>query len=80
MSFLDYFTRSKSTTASIAKERLQIIVAHERTKAAIFAAKKIFPQMKSDNLHFLSPNFIFFCFSCENFNVFLISKCIQKHF
>ena len=32
MSFLDYFTRNKSNTASIAKERLQIIVAHERTK------------------------------------------------
>ena len=31
MSFLDYFKTSKNTrTASIAKERLQIIVAHER--------------------------------------------------
>ena len=32
MSFLAYFTRNKSDTASIAKERLQIIVAHERSR------------------------------------------------
>jgi cell division topological specificity factor len=32
MSFFDYFKTSKKNTASIAKERLQIIVAHERTK------------------------------------------------
>jgi len=32
MSFLDYFKTKKTNTASIAKERLQIIVAHERTK------------------------------------------------
>lgn len=32
MSFFDYFTRKKSETASIAKERLQVIVAHERGK------------------------------------------------
>ncbi|MDX1451404.1 MAG: cell division topological specificity factor MinE [Oleiphilaceae bacterium] len=30
MSFLDYFKSKKKNTASIAKERLQIIVAHER--------------------------------------------------
>ncbi len=30
MSLLDYFRSSKSKTASIAKERLQILVAHER--------------------------------------------------
>ncbi len=30
MSFLDYFTRRKNNTASIAKERLQVIVAHQR--------------------------------------------------
>ena len=30
MSFLDYFKTKKKNTASIAKERLQIIVAHER--------------------------------------------------
>ena len=32
MSFLGYFKTSKKNTASVAKERLQIIVAHERTK------------------------------------------------
>ncbi len=32
MSFWDYFRTNKKNTASIAKERLQIIVAHERTK------------------------------------------------
>ena len=30
MSFFDYFRSKKKNTASIAKERLQIIVAHER--------------------------------------------------
>ncbi len=30
MSFLDFFRSSKPSSASIAKERLQIIVAHER--------------------------------------------------
>lgn len=30
MSILDYFRINKKTTANIAKERLQIIVAHER--------------------------------------------------
>jgi cell division topological specificity factor len=31
MSLLDYFKTSKTSTASLAKERLQILVAHERT-------------------------------------------------
>ncbi|OEY66865.1 cell division topological specificity factor MinE [Marinobacter sp. X15-166B] len=30
MSFLDYFRTKKTNTANVAKERLQIIVAHER--------------------------------------------------
>lgn len=30
MSFLDYFRSKKNDSASVAKERLQIIVAHER--------------------------------------------------
>lgn len=30
MSLLDYFRASKPSTASVAKERLQILVAHER--------------------------------------------------
>jgi cell division topological specificity factor len=32
MSLLDYFRSSKKTTANTAKERLQIIVAHERRR------------------------------------------------
>lgn len=32
MSFFNYFKNSKKNTASIARERLQIIVAHERGK------------------------------------------------
>ena len=31
MSLLDYFRTTKPSTASIAKERLQILVAHERS-------------------------------------------------
>lgn len=32
MSIFDYFKSTKKSTASIAKERLQVIVAHERSK------------------------------------------------
>ena len=32
MSLLDYFRSTKKNTASVAKERLQIIVAHERRR------------------------------------------------
>lgn len=32
MSLLDYFRSSRKNTASVAKERLQIIVAHERRR------------------------------------------------
>ncbi|MGH1374374.1 MAG: cell division topological specificity factor MinE [Cellvibrionaceae bacterium] len=32
MSIFDYFKSQKKNTASIAKERLQVIVAHERSK------------------------------------------------
>ncbi|MDH5479484.1 MAG: cell division topological specificity factor MinE [Nitrosomonas sp.] len=32
MSLLDYFRASRPKSASIAKERLQILVAHERTR------------------------------------------------
>ncbi|MCV6636500.1 cell division topological specificity factor MinE [Candidatus Albibeggiatoa sp. nov. NOAA] len=34
MSFFDYFRSSQQNTAAIAKERLQIIVAHERGREA----------------------------------------------
>lgn len=32
MSLFDYFARQKTNSASVAKERLQVIVAHERRK------------------------------------------------
>lgn len=32
MSLLDYFRAGKKPSASVAKERLQIIIAHERTR------------------------------------------------
>ncbi|MDC9729425.1 MAG: cell division topological specificity factor MinE [Methyloprofundus sp.] len=32
MSLLNYFKKSKPNTAQLAKERLQILVAHERTQ------------------------------------------------
>lgn len=32
MSLFDYFARKKNDSASVAKERLQVIVAHERRK------------------------------------------------
>lgn len=32
MSFFDYFRNKKTNSASIARERLQIIVAHERSQ------------------------------------------------
>ncbi|BFM06463.1 cell division topological specificity factor MinE [Halioxenophilus aromaticivorans] len=34
MSIFDYFKSTKKDTASVAKERLQIIVAHERSQRA----------------------------------------------
>lgn len=46
MSLLDYFkTKKKSSTASTAKERLQIIVAHQRGERD---APDYFPQMKQE--------------------------------
>ena len=32
MGLLDYFRTSRQTSASVAKERLQILVAHDRTR------------------------------------------------
>ncbi|WP_345842645.1 cell division topological specificity factor MinE [Shewanella algae] len=46
MSLLDYFRSSKkSSTAATAKERLQIIVAHQRSERG---APDYFPQMKQE--------------------------------
>ncbi|EDP98854.1 cell division topological specificity factor MinE [Shewanella benthica] len=46
MTLLDYFkTKKKPNTASMAKERLQIIVAHQRGERD---APDYFPQMKQE--------------------------------
>lgn len=47
MSLLDYFRTSKKKSASVAKERLQIIVAHQRNERN---APDYLPQMKKDIL------------------------------
>ncbi|WP_199608951.1 cell division topological specificity factor MinE [Flocculibacter collagenilyticus] len=51
MSLLDYFRSSKQSTASLAKERLQIIVAHERNQRS---GPDYLPQMKRDILEVIS--------------------------
>lgn len=47
MSFLSYLLGSKPKTASVAKERLQIILAHERTMSA---APDYLPALKEELL------------------------------
>ncbi|HEY0923750.1 MULTISPECIES: cell division topological specificity factor MinE [Rheinheimera] len=47
MSLLDYFRSSKKTTANTAKERLQIIVAHERRRRN---SPDYLPQLERDIL------------------------------
>lgn len=47
MALLDYFRSSKKKSASLAKERLQIIVAHERGKRA---GPDYLPQLQRDLL------------------------------
>lgn len=47
MSLLDYFRTSKKKSANLAKERLQIIVAHQRNERN---APDYLPQMKKDIL------------------------------
>ena len=47
MSLLDYFRSPKSNTASLAKERLLIIVAHERGNRS---SPDYLPQLKQDIL------------------------------
>ncbi|HET8708239.1 MAG TPA: cell division topological specificity factor MinE [Pseudomonadales bacterium] len=51
MSFLDYFRRTKPTTANVAKERLQIIVAHERVQRG---QPDWMPQLQRDILDVIS--------------------------
>ncbi|MFO6422135.1 cell division topological specificity factor MinE [Motilimonas sp. KMU-193] len=47
MSLLDYFRSNKNNTAQLAKERLQIIVAHERGQRA---TPDYLPQLRNDIL------------------------------
>lgn len=47
VSLLDYFRSQKKATASLAKERLQIIVAHERSSRG---TPDYLPQLKQDIL------------------------------
>ncbi len=51
MSLLDYFRKSKKSTASLAKERLQIIVAHERQNRL---SPDYLPQLKQDILEVIA--------------------------
>jgi cell division topological specificity factor len=47
VALLDYFRSPKKATASVAKERLQIIVAHERSQRG---TPDYLPQLKQDIL------------------------------
>lgn len=47
MGFLDYFRSSRKSSASVAKERLQIIVAHERRKSP---SPDFLPRLQKDLL------------------------------
>jgi len=51
MSLLDYFRSNKNNTASLAKERLQIIVAHERQSRM---SPDYLPQLKQDILEVIA--------------------------
>lgn len=51
MRFWDYFRTSKPSTASMAKERLQIIVAHERGS---YAQPDYLPKLQQELLDVIS--------------------------
>lgn len=51
MAFIDYFRSNKKNTASLAKERLQIIVAHERQNRL---SPDYLPQLKKDILEVIA--------------------------
>ena len=52
MAFLDYFRRSRSRSASVAKDRLSIIVAREHGRAR--GKLKYLPQLKQELLQVLA--------------------------
>jgi cell division topological specificity factor len=47
MKFFDFFKSKKTSSASVAKERLQIIVAHERRRST---TPDFLPQLQNDIL------------------------------
>jgi cell division topological specificity factor len=51
MSLLDYFRRNRKSSASVAKERLQIIVAHERASRG---APDFLPMLQKEILEVIS--------------------------
>jgi len=50
MKFLDYFRDNKPKTASMAKERLQIIVAHERHREQLSVQTDYLPALQQEIL------------------------------
>ncbi|MBT9492062.1 MAG: cell division topological specificity factor MinE [Paucibacter sp.] len=52
MGFLSYFLGEKKTTANVAKERLQLILAHERNGRT--ASPDYLPQLKNELLLVIS--------------------------
>ena len=52
MSFLDFFLGEKKKTASVAKERLQIILAHERGTRPV--EPEFLPALQKDLLEVIS--------------------------
>ena len=52
MSFLDFFLGEKKKTASVAKERLQIILAHERGSRSV--EPDFLPALQKDLLEVIS--------------------------
>ncbi len=52
MSFLDFFLGEKKKTASVAKERLQIILAHERGMRSV--EPDFLPALQKDLLEVIS--------------------------
>ena len=51
MNFFEYFTRKRGDSASVAKERLQVIVAHERNKRR---QPDYLPQLQRDIMEVIS--------------------------
>jgi cell division topological specificity factor len=52
MAFMDYFRRAPKTTASLAKDRLSIIVARERS--AVRTGRDYLPQLQQELLQVLA--------------------------